>query len=109
LGELVDALGVQLTFDPQYDFVSEEQRNVIGGGNWPQLVSTIETPQSLGRYRDGENTNSNGRDFGLIPQTPGASNNLPEVGHFELPDVDALALAPGSTVPGFSYSWVGPK
>jgi hypothetical protein len=108
-GDLVDALGVQLTFDPQYDFVSEEQRGQIGGGGWPQLVSTIETPQSYGRWKDGLDTNKNGGDFGLIPQTPGSSNNLTDVGHYSLPDVDALALAPGSTVPGFSYSWVGPK
>jgi hypothetical protein len=109
LGELVDALGVQLTFDPQYDFVTEEQRGEIGGGGWAQLLSTTQTPQSYGRYRDGDDTDSNGRDFGVIPHTPGASNNLADVGDFILPDVDALALAPGSNVSGFSYSFVGPK
>jgi hypothetical protein len=108
-GQLVDALGVQLTFDPQYDFVTEDQRGQIGGGGWSQLLTTVETPQSYGRYRDGEDTDSNGRDFGVIPQTPGAANNLPEVGDFILPDVDALSLAPGAAVAGFSYSFHGPK
>ena len=109
LGELVDALGVQLTFDPQYDFVTEEQRGQIGGGGWAQLLSTVETPQSYGRWQDGVDTNSNGRDFGVIPQTPGTTNNLTNVGDFVLPDVDALALAPGAAVSGFSYSFHGPK
>jgi hypothetical protein len=108
LGELVDALGVQLAFDPQFDNVTTEQRDQIGGGGWGQLVSTLSTPQSYGRYRDGEDTNKNGRDFGLIPQTPGTSNNLPEIGHFPLPDVDNPALPLGAIVPGFSYSFHGP-
>jgi hypothetical protein len=109
LGQLVDALGVQLTFDPQYDFVTTEQRAQIGGGGWGQLVSTPATPQSYGRWKDGIDTNKNGADFGLIPQTPGASNDLTYVDNYSLPDVDALALPLGSTVAGFSYSWVGPK
>ncbi len=105
--ELVDALGVQLTFDPQYDFVTPEQLTQIGGGGWSQLVTTVETPQSYGRYRNGEDTNKNGRDFGVIPQTPGASNNLPEIGAFVAPNVDALAQS--APVPGFSYSFVAPR
>ena len=104
---LVDALGVQLTFDPQYDNATAEQLAQIGGGGWSQLLTTVETPQSYGRYRNGEDTNKNGRDFGVIPSTPGASNNLPEIGAFVVPNVDASTL--GSTVPGFSYSYVGPK
>jgi hypothetical protein len=108
LGELVDALGVQLTFDPQYDNVTAEQLAQIGGGGWSQLFTTVETPQSYGRYRNGEDTNKNGRDFGLIPTTPGASNNLAEVGDYVLPDVDDLGLSLGSIVSGFSYSFVGP-
>jgi hypothetical protein len=109
LNELVDALGVQLTFDPQYEFVTPQQLAQIGGGGWSQIFTTIETPQSYGRFRDGEDTNKNGRDFGVIRSTPGASNNLPETGVLALPDVDALGLALGTTVPGFSYSFVGPK
>jgi hypothetical protein len=109
LGELIDALGVQLTFDPQYQFVTTEQLAQIGGGGWSQIFTTVETPQSYARFRDGEDTNKNGRDFGVIPSTPGASNNLPEIGAFVLPDVDALGLPLGSNVPGFSYSFVGPK
>jgi hypothetical protein len=108
-GDLVDALGVQLSFDPQYDFVTTDQLAQIGGGGWSQLFTTQATPQSYGRYRDGEDTDTNGRDYGVIRATPGASNNLPEMGAYELPDVDALPLALGSTVPGFSYSFVGPK
>jgi hypothetical protein len=105
--ELEDALGVQLTFDPQYDNVTPEQLTQIGGGGWSQIISTVETPQSYGRYRNGEDFNDNGRDFGVIPSTPGASNNLPEIGTFYAPDVDAMSV--GTQVPGFSYSFVGPK
>jgi hypothetical protein len=105
-GNLVDALGIQLTFDPQYDFVTTEQRAQIGNGGWSQLITTVETPQSYGRYIDGRDTDFNGRDFGVIPQTPGASNTLP-LSASVVPDVSALAL--GSAVPGFSYSFVGPK
>ncbi len=105
--ELVDALGVQLTFTPQYDFATPEQLAEMGGGGWAQLVTTVETPQSYARYRDGEDSNKNGRDFGVIPSTPGGTNNLPEVGVYVVPNVDALGQ--GTAVPGFSYSFVAPR
>lgn len=105
-GQLVDALGVQLTNDPQYDLVTTDQLAQIGGGYWPQLLSSdTTTPQSLGRYIDGRDTNRNGYDFGLIPVTPGASNTLPFVDKV-VPDVQGMAL--GTQLPGYSSSFVQP-
>jgi len=49
-------------------------------------------PLSLGRYLDGRDNNINGRDFGMMPTTPGASNNLPIVAQHEVTNVDAVAV-----------------
>jgi hypothetical protein len=48
-------------------------------------------PMSIGRYKDGSDHNVNGRDFGMIPATPGAPNNLPQVNVHSVPNVDATA------------------
>jgi hypothetical protein len=49
----------------------------------------------------------NGRDFGVIPLTPGTSNNLPQTPNYMLPDVDGLAV--GDDVPGFGPSFAFAK
>lgn len=38
-------------------------------------VAPLTSSVSLGRYVDGRDTNNNGRDFGLRPSTPGATNS----------------------------------
>lgn len=50
-------------------YFGNSQSNDIAGG--PPVLSTV----SIGRYVDGRDTNNNGRDFGMRPSTPGASNN----------------------------------
>lgn len=74
-----------------------EQATQIGDGYYGQLQS-YNHPEpgsvaraSWSRYRDGIDTNSNGRDFGILQQSPGATNNLPLVESHTVPDVDALA------------------
>jgi hypothetical protein len=47
---------------------------------------------SIARYRDGLDTNVNGRDFGMAPVTPGTTNNLAEVATHAITDVDSLAV-----------------
>jgi hypothetical protein len=105
---LVDAVGVDIARDPQLLNATAGQLAQIGTGVWGQSLSANTTfSQSLSRYVDGRDTNVNGYDFGNIPLTPGASNNLPQIGDFTVPDVDALGN--GATVPGFGGSFVLPK
>lgn len=52
-----------------------------------------QTRISWGRYRDGVDTNKNGLDFGTLPLTPGASNNvLPQNASHTVPNVDSLPV-----------------
>lgn len=105
---LVDAVAMNIAFDPQLANATGEQLTEIGTGVWGQSLSANTAfPQSLSRYVDGRDTNVNGYDFGWIPLTPGASNNLPQVGAYSPPDVDGLST--GSTVAGFGGSFVLPK
>lgn len=47
---------------------------------------------SYSRYRDGVDTNRNGYDFGILPLTPGASNNPVFNESHTVPNVDSLAV-----------------
>ena len=55
----------------------------LGGGLWGNYQSleagttTDDAFMTIGRWRDGLDTNVNGRDFGHMRPSPGASNNLP--------------------------------
>jgi len=80
-----------------------------GGGWWGNFTSIDGTDQSAGRWRDGRDTNVNGRDIGLVPLTPGTSNDLPLNTAYSIADVDGLGLAVGSDVPGTQASFVLPK
>jgi hypothetical protein len=78
---------------------------VEGHGHWGAMVSNDAFPQSISRWFDGLDTNNNGRDFGLLPATPGTTNNLPSV----LPLADSFdAYLVGAPVPGWGYSFVPP-
>ena len=83
--------------------------DMAGGGWWGNVTSIDRTFQSTGRWRDGRSSNVNGRDFGLIPQTPGGSNDLPYSPSYSVPDVDGLAAPIGSDVPDMQASFVLPK
>ena len=45
----------------------------------------------MGRYEDGADRNINGYDFGQIPATPGAKNDLATVPVHQITNVDAMA------------------
>jgi hypothetical protein len=77
-----------------------------GDGIYGNMTSIDGSSQSWARYFDGLDTNDNGRDFGLLPLTLGASNviatNL-------IPFVDDFnSQAVGTPVSGFLGSFVTP-
>ena len=77
-----------------------------GEGNfWGNHVSSPNSLQSLARWFDGYDTNNNGRDFGVLPQTPGTSNHagLPIITAYIPPNVDGGVV--GDPVPGLVGSF----
>jgi len=50
---------------------------VEGDGLWPDQFSSDPSPTSWSRLVDGWDTDRNGHDFRIAPETPGFSNNLP--------------------------------
>ncbi|HKB16050.1 MAG TPA: lamin tail domain-containing protein, partial [Planctomycetota bacterium] len=61
---------------------------------------------SLSRVRNGRDTGNNGRDFALLPWTPGASNDSLPQGTSVMEDFDAAA--PGTASPLWRGSFVDP-
>jgi hypothetical protein len=108
--QIVDAVGVETFRGTELANANQAQLDQIAagetvgpaakGGWWGQLESNNDgpdgtypnLPMSLGRYLDGRDNNSSGRDFGLIPATPGTSNNLPIVAQHEVTNVDSVAV-----------------
>ncbi len=93
---LVDALATETFRDPERANLTAEQVAKVAGGYWGQTLSMNSgflnpDPQSFARYKDGVTTNSNGRDFGFLPLTPGASNALVQHASHTIPDVDGMA------------------
>lgn len=88
-----------------------DQLAQIGNGYQARLFSfnnaapNVQT--SWGRYRDGVDTNRNGFDFGHLPLTPGASNNLPVIDDYRVPNVDGESIE--STVDSFQASFIMPR
>jgi hypothetical protein len=71
-------------------------------------TADFRTLTTVARHIDGRDTNFNGRDFGLRPSTPGASNTpAGTITHYSAPNVDALAE--GEIVAGLSGSFVGAR
>ncbi len=100
-GSLVDAVVYELNKGPVAIGPAE-------GGIWGNFTSIDGSTQSWARYIDGRDTNNNGRDFGLRPMTPGASNlgSGSVVPTYTLADVDMLNV--GDPHPGLtSGSFVG--
>ena len=67
----------------------------------------LNTRLSLGRFVDGRDTNSNGRDFGMRPSTPGTANNTGFMTLYEPPNPTAQTV--GAEVPGFAFNFVNAK
>lgn len=100
---LQDSVAVATTFGVERERLTPEQLAFTGGGIWPQTLSTnvptafptFNLQANLSRYRDGLQTGANGRDFGFLPTTPGATNNLPYApndGTYVVPNVEALPV-----------------
>jgi hypothetical protein len=91
--------------------LTDAQRGEIGSGFQGELFSLDQAapniPASWSRYRDGRDTNKNGHDFGMLPVTPGASNNVPEVPSHAVPDVNALSA--GENLSQYHASFVLPR
>ena len=88
-----------------------EQLAQVGSGFQGELFSLDEGAPNISaswsRYRDGRDTNKNGHDFGLLPVTPGASNNVTEVPAHMVPDVDSLTI--GQDLDQYHASFVLPR
>jgi hypothetical protein len=109
-GQMQDAVGVEIFRNPQLANMTTEQAAQIGNGAWSLVHSyNIDNSSpdfsrlSYARYRDGRDTNKNGRDFGFLPLTPGASNNLPLNDVHTVPNVDGLNH--GDFVTQYNYSF----
>jgi hypothetical protein len=110
-GALVDAVGSETFRAQELGNAKPEHLPEVGRGWWGQMISTnSDAPNlvyGLARYEDGRDTNSNGWDFGVLPVTPGTSNNLPQVASYAVPDVEALPL--GSNVTSTYASFILPR
>jgi hypothetical protein len=85
-----------LTYPPGFD---------EAGGIWGNFTSKDTAPQSWSRWFDGRDTNNNGSDFGLLPSTPGASNNIATaLSYFN----DFNAGTPGNAETVFRGSFLDP-
>lgn len=80
---VVDAVVYEANRSPIANWVPADIIPQLGGGLWGNYqsleagTSTDDAFMTIGRWRDGYDTNVNGRDFGHFRPTPGASNNLP--------------------------------
>jgi hypothetical protein len=88
-----------------------DQLAQVGSGFQGELFSLDEGAPNISaswsRYRDGRDTNKNGHDFGFLPVTPGASNNVTEVPAHVVPDVDSLTT--GQDLDQYHASFVLPR
>jgi hypothetical protein len=75
-------------------------------GLWGNLQSGVSPAlnHSWQRLSDGYDTNDNGRDFRVMPATPGATNNLPSL----LPYAADLSPGPGQPLAGWGRTFQFP-
>ena len=97
-GVVVDTLVYELNKGPVAVSPAE-------GGFWGNFASIDGTVQSLSRWWDGYDTDDNGRDFAVLPATPGASNSIASID----PLTENFDGSAGSNVPNFTGSFVVPK
>jgi hypothetical protein len=74
-------------------------------GTGPDLPNN--TTVSVGRFVNGQDTNNNGRDFGMRPSTPGTSNNTGLMTHYLPPDPTGSSV--GTDVPGLTGTFVNAR
>jgi hypothetical protein len=103
-GVLIDAVAYETYLLPANSAAwAADLAAQIGEGIWSTFSSIDGSECSWSRYRDGYDTNNNGRDFRQIRATPGTSNNVPSI----LPYVELFdTLTHNTPVPGWSYSFV---
>ncbi len=61
-------------------------------GNFQSIDDQSGTYHTLSRWVDGLDSDNNGRDFGLLPGTPGTANAPAFVDFYRGPDVDSLTV-----------------
>ncbi|GIV07344.1 MAG: hypothetical protein KatS3mg017_0546 [Fimbriimonadales bacterium] len=80
---VVDAVAYEVNKSPLANWVPADIIPQLGGGLWGNYqnleagTTTDDAFMTIGRWRDGYDTNGNGRDFGHFRPTPGTSNSLP--------------------------------
>ncbi|MCC7085371.1 MAG: lamin tail domain-containing protein [Pirellulales bacterium] len=103
---LIDAVGMETYRNQELANADQAQLDQIAfgqtagstprGGWWGQTLSNNanapNVPQSLSRFTDGLDRNVNGRDLGMLPITPGATNNLPQNAAHTIANVDSTAV-----------------
>lgn len=110
-GNVIDAIAYETN---KINPIPAEILPQIGTGIWGNYTSidgdsagTDTTDQSISRYIDGRDTNNNGRDFGLLPRTPGYSNMVappvfPVIENFD-------AQFEGETIANWTGSFRNPR
>ena len=112
VGAIVDAVGVETFREQELGNANADTLPQLGRGWWGQMISTNAVApnarMALARYRNGHDTNNNGLDFGVLPLTPGASNELPQIDAYVVPNAEPLALGTEITSNDFT-SFVFPR
>lgn len=110
-GVIKDAVALDIQRGDEYAALAPEHAAFVGQGWWGQEISyDAVAPNrvvSIGRYLDGRNSHNNGRDFGILPISPGASNNRPQIASYTVPNADPLAV--GATINSDYASFVLPR
>lgn len=100
-GVIKDAVALDIQRGNEYAALAPEHAAFVGQGWWAQEISydAVEPNRtvSIGRYIDGRNSFVNGRDFGILPISPGASNNLPQVDEHVIANADTMAAGASDT------------
>ncbi len=92
---LIDAVADETFRGTERANLTAEQITQTAGGWWGQdpsfnLASSNNVHFSNGRFQDGRDTNNNGYDFGMLPVTPGATNNQTVNAIHTVPNADLL-------------------
>ena len=113
-GNVVDAIAYETNKAPDLTtWVPADVIPQLGPGVWGNYITlqvsatTDDTLLSIGRWRDGYDTNNNGNDFGHMPWTPGAANNPNVFSGSMVMNFDSLNVY--DFVPNLSGSFRAPR